>query len=202
MSHEPCDQIREHLVAYSDGELAGDALGRLEAHLAECPGCRSELDRLERSLDVARSVWQEAAEGAAAPAVRAARWRWAAALASAAAVMLVGLGTWAVFPSGRQAQTARHPPGEAREAPGRPGREKKGIRVDFPRLDDRDLAAAIAREGRAARLAASIAMLATEPSLEAYRVRAERYLAEVDPARGAGRKHEPAAGSSIKEPKS
>jgi hypothetical protein len=213
MSHEPCDRIREQLVPYSDGELAGDPLGRVEAHLAECPGCRSDLHRLERSLDLARSVWQEAAEWVGAPAVwpasRPARapvagqpvpWRRAAALAATAAVALVGLGTWALFLPGRQAQTARQHPGETREAPARPEREEIGPKPSD--ADDRDLAAAIAREARAARLAASIALLASEPSLEAYRVRAEQYLAEVDPGRAAGRKPGPAAPSSVKEPKS
>ena len=36
----------------------------------------------------------------------------------------------------------------------------------------------IAREGRAARLAASMQMLATEPNLKAYKDNAERYLRE------------------------
>jgi len=200
-------------VPYSDGELAGDAPGRVEAHLAGCPGCRSELARLARSLELARSVWHQAAERTGAPAVwpasppagapvagRAVPWRWAAAVAATAAVALVGLGTWALFLPGRQAQTARQQPGETREAPGRPEREE--IVVKTSDADDRDLAAAIAREARAARLAASIALLATEPSLEAYRVRAEQYLAEVDPGRAAGRKPGPAAPSSVKEPKS
>jgi len=127
-------------------------------------------------------------------------WRRAAALAWAAAVVLMGLGTWTWFHSGRQAETARQHPGETREAPGRPEREE--IVVKTSDADDRDLAAAIAREARAARLAASIALLATEPSLAPYRVRAEQYLAEVDPGRAAGRKPGPAAPSSVKEPKS
>jgi hypothetical protein len=44
----------------------------------------------------------------------------------------------------------------------------------------------IAREGRKARLQASIAILATEPSLKEYKERAERYLAEAYPEAAPG----------------
>jgi len=44
----------------------------------------------------------------------------------------------------------------------------------------------IAREGRKARLQASIAILATEPSLKEYKERAERYLAEAYPETAPG----------------
>jgi len=37
------------LSAYVDGELAAGEVARLEAHLADCPECRREVDRL-RSL--------------------------------------------------------------------------------------------------------------------------------------------------------
>ncbi len=37
----PCDGFRARLHQRLDGELAADAAGALDAHLAECPDCRS-----------------------------------------------------------------------------------------------------------------------------------------------------------------
>lgn len=41
-----CKSYAVDLSAYFDGELEGDALERLEAHLAACTGCRETLRRL------------------------------------------------------------------------------------------------------------------------------------------------------------
>ncbi len=41
------DHMAEWLSAYLDGELNGVRLHRVEAHLAGCPGCRSELQSLK-----------------------------------------------------------------------------------------------------------------------------------------------------------
>ncbi|MCX6345464.1 MAG: zf-HC2 domain-containing protein [Armatimonadetes bacterium] len=41
-----CDEIRGGLALYSGGELAPDFTRRVEAHLRECPECRSEYERL------------------------------------------------------------------------------------------------------------------------------------------------------------
>ena len=40
--------ITEWLNAYLDGELNGRRLHHVEAHLAECEACRTELESLER----------------------------------------------------------------------------------------------------------------------------------------------------------
>lgn len=37
---------REWIAAYYDGELSGERLRRMEAHLAACPECRAELEAL------------------------------------------------------------------------------------------------------------------------------------------------------------
>jgi hypothetical protein len=71
-----------------------------------------------------------------------------------------------------------------------------------PPAEDLDVEAIIAREGRAARLAAAIAFLATEPSLKEYRERAERYLQETYPEATAARPAGPAGKLPVKEPKS
>jgi hypothetical protein len=54
--------------------------------------------------------------------------------------------------------------------------------------DEIDVEEYVAREGRKARLQASIAILATEPSLREYKERAERYLAEAYPDAPPGRR--------------
>jgi len=44
-----CEYIKENLPAFIDGELEEDAIVRVESHLAECEGCRSELEDLRRT---------------------------------------------------------------------------------------------------------------------------------------------------------
>lgn len=73
MSNKSCQQALEQLTAYADGELPrADAQG-IVAHLAECDDCRTELMLLERSLELARDVWQESVAGVAMPGPSRAR---------------------------------------------------------------------------------------------------------------------------------
>jgi len=51
-----CDRIKEMLAGYQDGELDGAQLETVEKHLAECPDCRAELDRLNQVKEVAEKV--------------------------------------------------------------------------------------------------------------------------------------------------
>ncbi len=43
-----CEQVRERLSAWLDGELAPDARGEVAAHLKDCGECRRELALLAR----------------------------------------------------------------------------------------------------------------------------------------------------------
>ena len=43
-----CRSIQLDLSAYVDGELSGPTLAILEAHLAECPTCRAQLEQLRQ----------------------------------------------------------------------------------------------------------------------------------------------------------
>jgi hypothetical protein len=73
MNSTSCQQVLEQLTAYADGELSqADAQG-IAAHLAECDDCRTELMLLERSLELARDIWQESVVGAATPGPSRAR---------------------------------------------------------------------------------------------------------------------------------
>ncbi len=176
MTDHECKTIVELLVDYSDGELSEADAQRVAAHLAGCPRCRSELRLLERSLELARSAWQESAARAPLPGTRHARpggrrLRTAAAWAACALLLVAGGWLWwRVGPGSRadQAKLAAHV---------QPGRQTEEPRAGAPG-EEMDVEAIIARAGRAARLAASVDFLAEQPGLEQYRKQAERYLAD------------------------
>jgi anti-sigma factor RsiW len=178
MSDKRCDAIADLLAAFSDGELPEAEARRVAAHLAECAECRAELRLLERSLDLARQVWHESAARARTPQsapIPRLRWRGVAAACAAAGVLVLGLvaGYWFFSRPGPAGETARvepPSPGEREAAAGPPVSQAEEAEVDVEEL--------IAREGRAARLAAAVELLATQPGLEQYREEAEQYLEE------------------------
>lgn len=51
-----CKQVQCLLSAYSDGELAGKSQVAIEAHLGECPACRSELEAMAADRQTLRLV--------------------------------------------------------------------------------------------------------------------------------------------------
>jgi putative zinc finger protein len=59
MADKPCDNIRDMLVAFSDGELSVEDKAQVEEHVATCEACREELQALERSLELAGTIWQD-----------------------------------------------------------------------------------------------------------------------------------------------
>lgn len=101
-------RLRDQLSAYIDGALDPPAAGRLEAHLGECEGCRTELEQLRSTVAALRELPEAQAprsfalspERAAVrgPAVPAAPLAFGARLAAAgvavalAAVLVVDLG--------------------------------------------------------------------------------------------------------------
>jgi hypothetical protein len=101
------------LLAYLDGEAAGEAAAGIEAHLASCSECRAELERLHsrsalvsgvlRHLDlplgttVEQAWWRVAAAAPGRRASAASRFA-ASALARAAAILLVCAGALAAIP--------------------------------------------------------------------------------------------------------
>lgn len=172
MNHdESCASLAGLLVEYADGELSEPDARHVAAHLAECPDCRAELRRLERSLELARDVWQESAARAAASGpwpMRAGRRRVPAAACLAVLLLIVGL--W-VF---SRPQPRHQESGETVRQTARIPSPAPPVR---PEDVDIEIAAFIAREGRSARLAAAARLLATQPGLERYRNQAESYLA-------------------------
>lgn len=175
MNKSTCHSIADLLVPYSDGELSEADADRVAAHLRACGSCREQLQRLDQSLALAQSIWQEAASEATAPRAQVARPRrprFAVALAPAACLLLlaVAAGYWLVNRDRPGPNTVHVTPPAVEETP----IEQTEIAVQ----EIEDIRRMIAREGRIARLAASAEILAAQPGLEKYKEQAERYLAE------------------------
>jgi hypothetical protein len=220
-----CETIRDLLVDYADGELAADDGRRTAAHLESCADCRAELRLLQRSLDVARTVWQEAAsaeqlpspllgggQGVRAggqifagvavqlppqhvPAQRAGR-RWRfAAAALAATIVLVLVALPWLVPHGGATLAKRSTADQNGSA--------SGNAPDPAAMSAEDIERYIAREASAARLCATAELLGTQPGLEAQRQRAEQYIIENYSDTAAGRQLSARAASKpTKEPQS
>jgi len=56
---ESCDNFAELLVDYADGCLSAEQSTRVADHLSECDHCRTLLDGLRRSLELAQVVWED-----------------------------------------------------------------------------------------------------------------------------------------------
>ena len=51
-----CNNIREELVAYIDGELSSMEVQTIEAHLADCKVCAAEHDKLTTTIESTHKV--------------------------------------------------------------------------------------------------------------------------------------------------
>ena len=51
-----CQELADRLSAYLDGELMGDDLASVLAHLEECPRCRHCLSTLRTTRDLLRKL--------------------------------------------------------------------------------------------------------------------------------------------------
>jgi predicted anti-sigma-YlaC factor YlaD len=222
-----CETICDLLVDYGDGELAADDDRRVGAHLESCADCRAELRLLQRSLDVARTVWEEAASGAETQVGWAERGESHQDLVEA---KLVGLPLlvppYESLPSHRAGRRWRFaaaalagaiiialvtlpwlvPHGGAHVAtrlPTGPNRLATGNVSDPAAMSVEEIERYIAREASAARLCATAELLGTQPGLEAERQRAEQYIIENYGDTTAGRKLlARAASKPTKEPQS
>jgi hypothetical protein len=84
---------KEELAAYTDGDLTPNEAEQIAAHIAACPDCRTFVEALERSLQVAQSIWQTAQarwpETQSFDKVRTQRWPYRKAMAVAASILLI-----------------------------------------------------------------------------------------------------------------
>jgi hypothetical protein len=103
-----CEEARDRLDDYLDGELGEAGLHEVELHLAGCAACAAEERRLRallagaaalpREMSPPRDLWPGIAERIAAARPRPARpvvrrvWSWSPALLAAAAAVVVAMG--------------------------------------------------------------------------------------------------------------
>ncbi|MFO7897463.1 MAG: zf-HC2 domain-containing protein [Planctomycetota bacterium] len=89
-----CAEIRHLLDEYVDGELSAEREAAVDRHLAECPTCRAELEAVERTAELVRSLPREPAPPGLAEAVAARVRRSARRRRRAAALRWIGVGGW------------------------------------------------------------------------------------------------------------
>jgi anti-sigma factor RsiW len=59
MTRTICEELADSIVDYVDGELPADEAEVVARHLSECPRCRQIANDLEKSLGLARIIWQD-----------------------------------------------------------------------------------------------------------------------------------------------
>ncbi len=59
MTKTPCEELKDKIVDYVDGELPQNEAEVVARHLGECPHCRQTAHDLKRSLGLARLLWQD-----------------------------------------------------------------------------------------------------------------------------------------------
>lgn len=183
MNELDCSQVEGLLVDYSDRELEAELTTLVEAHVERCTECRSRLARLDASLSLASEVWQQSARSVDDVDVtpgqrdRSTARRAVLALASLAAILLIGLFAW-------QSATLEDTP--LAENPESQQQTSKPILADTNDENnshneienpEQDLLALIDRMERRARLQVSLELLEQTPSLHSYAEEAKQYLA-------------------------
>ena len=90
-----CDELREELVDFADGELPPLRAAAIAAHVAECPVCRRRVEELRHALDVAKAVWSANEQPLSSRRTGPRRtWRRVAAELALAAGVLLALHVW------------------------------------------------------------------------------------------------------------
>jgi predicted anti-sigma-YlaC factor YlaD len=91
VTNRACEEIRDKLVDYADGELSEQDSQAVGEHLAECPRCRDLVCSLERSLNLAKTIWLDNLQGSgSASGVRRhlSVGRWARCIGIAAGILI------------------------------------------------------------------------------------------------------------------
>ncbi len=167
-----CETVRDLLVDYVDDELEVATKSVVRDHIGVCSTCHGELQRLQRSLDHARQIWDDSAAMAPVIDARDLRLRKSLAIGQslswAAAVAAIVAGSW-LFTS--------RLPDDRDSSPNQIARREDPTATQEPDPDISDLRLLIAEEAQSARLAASRRLLAERPALADYSRHADVYLA-------------------------
>jgi len=59
MTRTSCEELADRIVDYVDAELPADEARIVARHLSECPRCRQTANNLERSLRLAKVIWDD-----------------------------------------------------------------------------------------------------------------------------------------------
>jgi hypothetical protein len=70
MTRTTCEELSDRIVDYVDGELPAEEAQIVARHLSGCPRCRQTASDLQRSLGLARIIWQDNLEDTAAHVTR------------------------------------------------------------------------------------------------------------------------------------
>ena len=110
------DRFAELLGPYALGDLSVEEKRELERHLEECPGCRSELDRVRQTHDLLRElaattpppelkvrVLASAAAGSSSRSSRGGRRLWVPVAAALLVVAVLGVGVFQAITGGSSA---------------------------------------------------------------------------------------------------
>ncbi len=153
-----CEEIREMLVDYTDGQLSPSESYEVAEHLAKCEHCQKMLEALRRSLELAGVIWADGlaeAKEIRAPIPRKTRKiRWPRYAAVAASILLVVTTSvvWRVLV--------------------RPAEKE----LTFTEIERR-----ITESGSAARLLAAAELLAEYPDAQSIVKQQYRYIVETYP---------------------
>jgi predicted anti-sigma-YlaC factor YlaD len=160
-----CEEIREMLVDYADGQLSPNDSSQVGEHLAQCDNCRKVLNALQRSLELVGVIWTEGlaeTENIRVPISRkVGKLHWLQYAAVAASILLV-LTTFFVW-----------------RAPVKP----KEIDVTFDQIERK-----ITESASAARLLAATELLAGYPDTQPTVDQQYRYIIEAYPETNAANK--------------
>ncbi len=100
MTRKLCEDIREMLVDYADGELSPGQSSEVTEHIETCENCRKLLTALQKTLDLATVVWEnglketEAVKKPARPKPRKIHWFRYAAVAAGILIVVTTSIVW------------------------------------------------------------------------------------------------------------
>ena len=160
-----CKDIAEMLVDYADGQLSASESSEVAEHLAKCERCRSILEALHTSLDLAGVIWEDGLAETEAIRIpiprktRKIRWPRYAAIAASILLVLTSALVWRVLV--------------------RPAKKE----LTFAEIERK-----IIESGSAARLLAAADLLAKYPDAETIAKRQYRYIVERYPETAAAAK--------------
>jgi len=153
-----CEDIKEMLVDYADGQLSPSESNKIAEHLAKCENCQKMLEALQRSLELTGVIWADGLEESKEIRVpiqgKAKKIHWPRYAAVAAGILLV-LTTSLVW-----------------RALIRPAEKE----ISFTEIERR-----ITEAGSAARLLAATELLAEYPDAQSIVKEQYRYIVETYP---------------------